>query len=94
MTDDVVTSETPEGTCPNCHAKVDRATSMSGNRPVPGDVSICAYCRHIGIFDATMRPREPTEEELKAMAGMPELRQYTDALADSPFADVDPRTRR
>ena len=33
-----------EVTCPKCKSKLDGATSLSGESPEPGSLSVCMYC--------------------------------------------------
>lgn len=50
--------------CLVCNKKLDGAMSPEGARvPKPNDVSVCAYCGNIALYDDSLRLRQPTEEE-------------------------------
>lgn len=51
--------------CPTCHYEMDAATCTDGDhRPKSGDMSVCAKCGEILIFDDDVVPRIPTLSEL------------------------------
>lgn len=39
--------------CPNCNRKLDAHSSKTGERPIPGDISVCAYCREALAFTSS-----------------------------------------
>ena len=52
--------------CPWCYAFVDGASIITNDEkavPVGGDVSICLYCAHIGVYEDDLSIRKPTPEE-------------------------------
>lgn len=60
----------PTHRCPMCGAEHDGALNMSGNAPPEtGDISVCAACGGISIFDNDVegRMRLPTREEMTAI---------------------------
>ena len=76
------TAETPPSECPSCGHLFDRATGPC--EPRPGDITICINCRHICTFDDAFRLREPTEDELKALAGDPQIIALINAMGAAP----------
>ena len=64
--------------CPYCEYNLDAATASPRNPhavPMPGDVTVCARCANVLIFDDSVRPRRPTVPELT------EVLTYPDVLA-------------
>jgi hypothetical protein len=65
---------TPESHCLNCGKLIDGATPVDGGRaPQEGDISICLDCHHLMIYDANVRVRALTDEEIVEIAGEPEM---------------------
>ena len=57
----------PSHRCPTCGVEHDGALNMSGsNPPANGDISVCAACGCINIFDDEVegRMRLPNREEM------------------------------
>lgn len=53
--------------CIYCGSPNNRAKQVSSGpivAPAPGDILICLKCGGIAIFNADLRPCEPTEEEM------------------------------
>lgn len=78
--------ETPTMPCPTCGRANDAMTGISGERvPADGDVSLCAYCATIGVFDdvTTARPRVrlPTAEEAAVLDADEQLQHVRAAAA-------------
>lgn len=45
----------PSAVCPACGYRVDAATCLSENhRPSPGDLSLCARCAELFVFESDM----------------------------------------
>jgi hypothetical protein len=65
---------TPPNHCLNCGKELDGAAPVSGGRgPQDGDISICLECHHVMIYDADVRVRALTDEEVVEIAGDPEV---------------------
>jgi hypothetical protein len=55
----------PDNFCPWCGKKLDAATGAGHDESVtPGDISICAYCGEVMLFERDLKTRRPTELEL------------------------------
>lgn len=62
------TSRTPLSFCYRCGERMDAATAVeNGTKPSPGAFSICAYCGAILVFDAELRLRRATFDELEQL---------------------------
>jgi len=63
----ILSTEVPPHTCPACHRVNDAVTLVSNEPmdrgPMAGDVSICAYCHVVSIFQANGRLRLATSRE-------------------------------
>jgi len=70
---EIKTSRVPEILCWNCGKMISAATSWKDKRPRPGDVSVCIYCGEVGMFDAFLALRRPTDDEIVMMAGDKDL---------------------
>lgn len=55
----------PKARCMECGAALDGQTSITGERPRVGDISICAYCSTVGYFVEGLFIRPMTESELR-----------------------------
>lgn len=54
--------------CPSCGTAVGAATGVSGSQvPEPGNISICAYCTGVAMYDDELALRELEDEELAAL---------------------------
>lgn len=55
-----------KNTCSNCNNMLDAATTFEGTEvpPTDGDISVCAYCGQLGIYDGEMRVRKMNESEM------------------------------
>jgi hypothetical protein len=74
---------TPETRCLNCGKLIDGATPVGGGRaPQEGDISICLDCHHLMIYDANMRVRALTDEEVVEIAGEPEVLRAMKVLGE------------
>jgi hypothetical protein len=61
---------TTENHCLNCGELIDAATPVDGGRaPQTGDISICLDCHHLMVYDADMKVRALTNEEMVEIAG-------------------------
>lgn len=80
----------PVATCPHCGYRMDMATEAYGDTaPKPGDISLCAKCGVLAVFDEQMRQRAPTPAEALAFNADPRviraqivLRGYTTFLCN------------
>jgi len=56
--------------CLNCGHGLDLATSTTAEHamPTPGDVSVCVYCGHLGVFEE-YGLRDLTSDEIYEIAG-------------------------
>lgn len=65
------THRLPAGRCTACGAAADAATEAApgGQRPKPGDVTVCLYCGHIMIFADDLSLRDPNDSEAHEIAG-------------------------
>jgi len=64
--------------CPNCDKMLDGATGVvaEGRKdlaPVPGDITVCAYCQTILLFDSGLKFRLPTFAEMAELAHDPRI---------------------
>lgn len=60
----------PGAPCLNCGDVLDGATALGGgNKPRPGDCTVCIECGHVMAFDAQLGFRELTGDEIKQIAG-------------------------
>lgn len=64
---------TPTGHCLGCGKPLDAAAcvdeSPEGQKPSPGDFTVCLYCGHLMVFAEDLTPRPPNEEEIADIAG-------------------------
>jgi hypothetical protein len=66
----ISSSNVPASRCLHCRKIVDGATNINDDKaPTPGDATVCIYCGHLMIFGKAMRLRNPTSEEIHALAG-------------------------
>ena len=69
-------TEIKRAPCPFCGRAVNRTASFfNDTRPSPGDVSICAYCVQISLFDGNLNLRRPTPEEFTALLEDDQMRR-------------------
>lgn len=61
----ITDNEVPVSFCPTCGLKLDRAASLEGKNPEPGDISICIKCENIMVFDEMLKLRVPMSDEIK-----------------------------
>lgn len=58
-------TKTPPNLCLNCGEDINAATSAGHLRsPHEGGIAICFYCFHVMAFDAQLKFRELTDEEV------------------------------
>lgn len=63
------TTQLEEDKCPACGFSFDRATNAFGDtRPAPNDLTVCVNCRFILCFDADLKLRKATTEDLENLA--------------------------
>lgn len=67
----ITTTSTPSNHCLSCSEIIDAATGPGS--PSPGDISVCAHCGHVTVFDDNLKLRAPTDAEVIDIAGNPEL---------------------
>ena len=68
--------------CPGCGEFLDDCTPTGPGRvqPRPGDVTVCAYCAAVLVFDGEpVSVRLPTNAEVTELRGMPRLAQVRTA---------------
>lgn len=53
----------PVSRCVRCRKLLDAATGLQDREPKEGDVSICAYCGQVMLFDKTKKLRAAQEAE-------------------------------
>ena len=64
------TSDIPASPCLSCGKRNDATTSCFGdNVPSAGDVTVCFYCGHIMVFNNDLTLRNPTNAEIRHIAG-------------------------
>lgn len=62
------TTTTPTSRCPACGYVIDRASSVEGDAtPTPGDFSVCMDCGAVLRFDAALRVRLASGDEVAAL---------------------------
>lgn len=60
--------------CLNCGTNLDAATGVGHhNAPKPGSITICIRCGHIMAFSDQMTFRELNDDEIKDVAGLPQI---------------------
>lgn len=68
----VKTLDVPPRPCLGC-GKINDAASVvekhSMDKPGPGDVTVCIHCGHIMIFAHDLTVRNPTDAEIRLIAG-------------------------
>lgn len=67
--------------CLNCDTRMDMATNYQDQRPCDGAIAICIKCSHIMAYDAQLRLRELTDEEIVKIAGHPGMVNMVNTLA-------------
>ncbi|MDQ4121692.1 MAG: hypothetical protein M3209_09630 [Acidobacteriota bacterium] len=55
----------PPSKCSNCGEMLDATTGIQEQMPNEGDVSICAACGQISVFDSELKLRAATESEIQ-----------------------------
>lgn len=64
----VKTCRVPEaGECPGCLRKLTAVSSETGEKPRPGDMSLCVYCGTVCYFEQGLTLREVTEDDLASL---------------------------
>jgi hypothetical protein len=69
-----VDSRVPPSMCLDCGRINDAATGVDHAEgpdaaPQPGDVTVCFYCGHIMVFGDDLMLRNPTDAEIREIAG-------------------------
>lgn len=64
--------------CLNCDKLLDGCTGIrpEGKKdagPAVGDMTVCAYCQHLHVFDERLRFRNPTFVEMAEIANDPRV---------------------
>ena len=69
--------QVPTSRCTACGHDLDRATAVGdiGDDPAPerGDFTVCIRCGHIMVYGESQQLRDPTDDEIKEIAGNPVL---------------------
>jgi hypothetical protein len=67
--------------CPSCGKKLDDCTGVRDQNAMPGagDVSICAYCAQILVFDDKLALNIATEEDITKLSESERLALLTAA---------------
>ena len=73
--------EIPESACLECGAVQNRSSSFEGESASPGDIVLCIECSAIMAYGDDMTVRALTEEEMRSVAGSPELLRTQALLA-------------
>jgi hypothetical protein len=77
----IESTETPTTHCRNCGEEIGMSTGLKdGVRPTPGSFSLCLYCGHLSVYADDLTLREPTDEEVKAVAGNAEFRKASEIV--------------
>jgi Zn ribbon nucleic-acid-binding protein len=74
----------PPGECPECGYHIDStsaAYNYGGQKPSPGDISMCLSCGYASIFAADLSRRRPNKEESEAIMRSPEVKKAQRARA-------------
>jgi hypothetical protein len=69
----------PGSACLNCGKVSTGATGEGGRAPEADDIAMCLYCGHVMIYGDDLAFRAPTDAELIAIAGDPELVAFSKA---------------
>lgn len=73
--------DVPVSNCTNCGHKCDAAFGIGDDaRPSPGDFTLCIMCGHLMCFTEALELRDPTPQEVAAIAGDKNLVQASRAL--------------
>lgn len=68
------TRRTPATTCVGCGREITAATPIDcDEKPKSGDATVCLYCGHLMIYSDDFSLRNPTDEEMREMAGDPRV---------------------
>jgi len=59
--------EVPEAPCGHCGARLDRASIDTGQRPEPGDISICWGCAGVNRFDERLRLEALSDDAVREL---------------------------
>lgn len=66
----------PATLCPKCGEMIDGWSETGhGDKPKPGDASICFYCLAVLVFDATPKPVLPTPEQAAEIEADPNVQK-------------------
>jgi hypothetical protein len=85
-----VTERFPVSPCRRCGKPLDAATGVIGaDTPGAGDVSICAYCGTVALFDSDLRLRPPTEDEIDALLGDDSFVEVIGRMMDTMGTEID-----
>lgn len=68
--------------CPFCGAVLDAASGVRSTHdgPTAGDITVCAYCATILVFDDALDLRLPTASESAGFASDPDLIRAVKAI--------------
>lgn len=73
----------PQARCYHCGYVMIECTGVKTNyAPSPGDVSICAACGAIAVFNSDLTMREPTQDERERIERDPLVTEAQIARAD------------
>lgn len=77
------TMEVNESKCPGCETTLSLATEPGGHKPEPGDVTICAHCGEILIFDESLHVSRPNPVQLEAIKGDGRVMAMSEAVTSA-----------
>jgi hypothetical protein len=67
----------PPSRCINCNSLLDALTGVQSQTPTEGDISICAVCGQVMIFDSELKMRAATDTELiEIKTGNPDVYKF------------------
>lgn len=74
----------PESKCTACGYLTDTATCPSDDNAVPeeGAITVCIRCGHMMAYDAELRLRDLTDEEMHEVAGNEDILRIQEARGE------------
>jgi len=84
-------TSTPAGTCCECGAEVNRTTATQiGQKPEPGDFTLCFVCTSLNVLADDLSIRAPTDEEFVRAASDKDVQEARRFLQSIPEAQRRP----
>lgn len=75
-----------ETRCIGCGAPNNQATDVAGEHtPREGDLTVCAHCGTVAVYNADLTTRAPTTEEQVMIDSMAEVQHYVRAIKANPM---------